>query len=71
MEERKPMYFRKGGTSVKQFYAMNEDQRKEHILYLLCLEDKLDFNDEYLLNFYGPKKEVKTIKFISMDVDQI
>jgi hypothetical protein len=66
-EERKPMYFRKNGTTVQEFYKMDQDQRKEHIMFLLCLEDKLDFNDEYLLNFYGPKPKVKSIKFISMD----
>jgi len=73
-EERKPIYFRKGGIGLKQFQDMTNPQQKEYVESLLQLEEEVrDSNYNYILRFYTKvffpeyiKKENK--KTITMDI---
>lgn len=52
-EERKPMYFRDGAIGMKEFQELTHPQQKDYVASLLQIEeDKLDFRDKYILNFF-------------------
>jgi hypothetical protein len=57
--------FRDGELSYKQFTQLTKEEKQKHITFLLTLEpDILGFNDEIILNQFGPKKITK--KFLEL-----
>ena len=60
--EKKPVYnnwkWRDGEFSVKTFYQLSIENKKEYILLLEGLApEEISTQDEYLLRFYGSKKK--------------
>ena len=69
------MYFRDGALGMKQFQDLSHPQQKDYVASLLLVEeDKLDFRDKHILNFftkvYFPElsRKEENKKTITMDV---
>ena len=57
--------YRDGEKSHKQFTQLTKEEKQKHITFLLTLApDILGFNDEIILNQFGPKKITK--KFLEL-----